>query len=83
MTFFTRLPVETGPISAIVGKDGLCDLRPGNPLSIYTAAGELRHHASAIATNDMGKDLEKHSEGAGERRALVVTDGVFSMGGGT
>ena len=81
MTFSTGFQSNLGIISAIAGKDDyiLCDRE--NHASIYDGcklsyATMLRYRHNDMA--DLEKKLQSVPETAGR---LIVTDGVFSMGG--
>jgi len=81
VTFSTGFQSNLGIISAVVGRGDyvICDRE--NHASIYDGCKlsygtMLRYRHNDMA--DLEKQLQKVPEGAG---ALIVTDGVFSMGG--
>ena len=81
MTFSTGFQTNLGIISAIVGRNDyiLCDKE--NHASIYDGCKLSYGKMLRYNHNDM-EDLEKKLQAVpAESGALIVTDGVFSMGG--
>ena len=81
MTFSTGFQSNLGIISAMVGRNDYVICAKENHASIYDGCKlsygtMLRYHHNDMA--DLEKQLKKVPESAG---CLIVTDGVFSMGG--
>jgi len=81
LTFSTGFQSNLGIISAIAGRSDVIVLDKDDHASIYDAARLSFAKMVRFEHNDM-KDLEKVlSEIPDDKGRLIVTDGVFSMGG--